>query len=395
MTQEIIRATYTITSGDIRKAASLVAREMSLGVKKTHFENRSTEGFEARVGDVREAAGKAGKAVLSIDVPCQNIASLYGLLLSIAGEISCLNILKTIELTDFVLPSSLVDRLPGPRFGLEGIKKARKNVERPLFITVIKPSQGLSPAEYGKIAYESLVGGMDVVKSDELLQEPRGRYVDRLKSALEAARRAESETGEPKWVMMHTVDLPSQMRERFLEGARLGSRIAMLSPAASGFPMLEELARLEKAPIMAHMAMSGWLWHKDGMSVRSWSKFMRLAGADIVLYPALEGTLKSSRRDLKDVHDACLVPMGNARKSMIAVGGGMHAGTMGVHHKMFGADFVYLCGGGVCAHPGGPRAGGKSIRQAWEAHSRGISLEKFRKEHKELDQALEAFRKYV
>jgi ribulose-bisphosphate carboxylase large chain len=169
----------------------------------------------------------------------------------------------------------------------------------------------------------------------------------------------------------------------------------MLSPAASGFPMLEELARLEKAPIMAHMAMSGWLWHKDGMSVRSWTKFMRLSGADIVLYPALEGTLKSRRKDLKDVHEACLAPMGKAKKSLIAVGGGMHAGTMGVHAKLFGPDFVYICGGGVCAHPGGPRSGGKSIRQAWEAHSQGIPLEKFRKGHKELDQALDAFKKYV
>ena len=392
MSQEIIRATYTITSGDIRKAAALVAREMSLGVKKTHFENRSTEGFEARVEDVREGPGKA---VLSIDVPCQNIASVYGLLLSIAGEISCLNILKTIELTDFLPPSSLVDRLPGPAFGMEGIAKARKHLERPLFITVIKPSQGLSPADYGKIAYESLMGGMDVVKSDELLQEPFDRYVERLKAGLEAAKRAESETGEAKWVMMHTVDAPSKMRERYLEGARLGSKIAMLSPAASGFPMLEELARLEKAPIMAHMAMSGWLWHKDGMSVRSWTKFMRLSGADIVLYPALEGTLKSRRKDLKDVHEACLAPMGKAKKSLIAVGGGMHAGTMGVHAKLFGPDFVYICGGGVCAHPGGPRSGGKSIRQAWEAHSQGIPLEKFRKGHKELDQALDAFKKYV
>ncbi|MHB8421164.1 MAG: RuBisCO large subunit C-terminal-like domain-containing protein [Leptospirales bacterium] len=392
MAQEIIRATYTITASDIPKAASLVAREMSLGIKKTHYENRSTQGFEARVEGVSD---RSRKAVLTIDVPCQNISSVYGLLLSIAGEISCLNILKTIELTDFSPPDSMVDRFPGPSFGKEGIRERRGGLSRPLFITVIKPSQGLSPVEYAKIAYDSMVGGMDVVKSDELLQEPFEQYALRLSKTLEAAKRAEEETGEPKWVMMHTVDTPSRMRDRFLEGARLGSRIAMLSPAASGFPMLEELARLEKAPIMAHMAMSGWLWHSDGMSVRSWSTFMRLAGADIVLYPALQGTLKSRRSDLLAVKEACDREMGKARKSMIAIGGGMHAGTMPVHYKLFGSEFAYLCGGGVCAHPGGARAGGKSIRQAWEALSQGVSIEAFRKTHKELDQALEAFRTYV
>lgn len=392
MPTEVIRATYTITSSDIKKAAGLVAREMSLGVKKTHYENRSTQGFEARV---EEVSVSANKAVLSIDVPCQNISSVYGLLLSIAGEISCLNILRSIELTDFVPPSPLADRLPGPQFGIEGIRKRRGGVSRPLFITVIKPSQGLSPDEYAKIAYDSMVGGMDVVKSDELLQEPFDRYVERLKRTLEVARRAEEETGEPKWVMMHTVDIPSKMGERFVEGARLGSQIAMLSPAASGFPMLEELARLKKAPIMAHMAMSGWLWHKDGMSVGSWARFMRLAGADIVLYPALQGTLKATRKDLLSVHKACGVSMGKAGKSLIAIGGGMHAGTMAIHHKMFGPDFVYLCGGGVCAHPGGARSGGKSIRQAWEGLEKGIPLEVYRKTHKELSQALDAFKTYV
>ncbi len=392
MAQEIIRATYTITASDIPKAAALIAREMSLGVKKTHYENQSTKGFEARVEGVSD---RSRKAVLTIDVPCQNISSVYGLLLSIAGEISCLNVLKTIELTDFSPPDPMADRLPGPGFGAEGIRRARGGVSRPLFITVIKPSQGLSPVEYSKIAYDSMVGGMDVVKSDELLQEPFERYVERLEKTLEAAKRAEEETGEPKWVMMHTVDSPSRMRERFIEGARLGSRIAMLSPAASGFPMLEELARLEKAPIMAHMAMSGWLWHQDGMSVRSWAKFMRLAGADIILYPALQGTLKARRSELSAVKEACDAPMGKARRSLIAVGGGMHAGTMPVHAKMFGPEFAYLCGGGVCAHPGGARSGGKSIRQAWEAIEEGIPLEKYRKTHKELDQSLDAFRTYV
>lgn len=392
MAQEIIRATYTITASDIQKAAALVAREMSLGIKKTHYENQSTEGFEAKVEGVSD---RSRKAVLTIDVPCQNISSVYGLLLSIAGEISCLNILKTIELTDFSLPDKMVERFPGPSFGLEGIQERRGGVSRPLFITVIKPSQGLSPEEFAKIAYDSMMGGMDVVKPDELLQEPFEQYTLRLRKTLEAAKRAEEETGEPKWVLMHPVDTPSLMRDRFIEGARLGSRIAMLAPAASGFPMLEELARLEKVPIMAHMAMSGWLWQQDGMSIRSWSKFMRLAGADIVLYPALQGTLKARRSDLLAVKEACSGEMGKARKSMIAIGGGMHAGTMPVHYKMFGPQFAYLCGGGVCAHPGGARSGGKSIRQAWQALSEEIPIETFRKTHKELDQALDAFRSYV
>jgi len=389
---ELIRTTYTIRTDDIPRAANLIAREMSLGVKKTSYETAQTESFAARPAILK--SGK-GKATVEIMVPSQRIASAYGLVLSIAGEISCLNILKSIELTDFHPPETLLSRFPGPQFGAGGIAKRRKIKDRPLFITVLKPSQGLTPAEYAHIAYESLVGGMDVVKSDELLQEPAEDYIKRLAATVEAARRAEEETGEPKWVMMHTVDRPSVMVERYLAGGRAGAKIAMLSPAASGFPLLEELARHAVAPIMAHMATSDWLWQPHGMSVRAWARFMRILGSDIILYPALAGTLKAKKTHLKSVLDICREPMGSLKTSLIAVGGGMHAGTLGLHADMFGPDFAYLCGGGVCGHPDGARAGGQSIRQSWEAWSQKIPLDRYRKTHKALDRALTAFATYV
>ncbi len=80
---------------------------------------------------------------------------------------------------------------------------------------------------------------------------------------------------------------------------------------------------------------------------------------------------------------------------MIAVGGGFLAWTLAIHADLFGHNFAYLCGGGVCGHPDGARAGGQSIRQAWDAYSLGIPLEKYRKKHKSLDRALSAFATYV
>ena len=37
---------------------------------------------------------------------------------------------------------------------------------------------------------------------------------------------------------------------------------------------------------------------------------------------------------------------------------------------------MYLAGGGIMAHPGGPGAGVAAIRQAWEAAVQGIPLER-------------------
>jgi ribulose-bisphosphate carboxylase large chain len=54
-------------------------------------------------------------------------------------------------------------------------------------------------------------------------------------------------------------------------------------------------------------------------------------------------------------------------------------------------DLMYLCGGGILAHAGGPAAGVASIRQAWEAALDGRSLEQAASVHPELRQAIETY----
>jgi ribulose-bisphosphate carboxylase large chain len=52
---------------------------------------------------------------------------------------------------------------------------------------------------------------------------------------------------------------------------------------------------------------------------------------------------------------------------------------------------MYLAGGGILAHPGGPAAGVNAIRQAWEAAASGVSLADHARTHPELQQSLDFF----
>ena len=51
-------------------------------------------------------------------------------------------------------------------------------------------------------------------------------------------------------------------------------------------------------------------------------------------------------------------------------------------------DLMYLCGGGIIAHPSGIDAGVKSILQAWDAAMQGRTLEDYASDHRELKEAL-------
>ena len=389
---ETIRVQYEITAHDLKRAARLVAREQSLGIRVTQYEHQRVKAMEAAVTTIRR---NKTRGLITIDVVSKPIQSAYGLILSIAGEISCLNTMRSIQLVDFEIPLRLARTLGGPCWGAHGVRRHLGITNRPIFVSVVKPSQGLSPKEFGNLAYECFVGGIDVCKSDELLQEGRGDYLARTRACVEAAQRAEAETGDRKQFMVHAVGPTDQIRPLYEEGVAAGAGIAMCAPAAIGFPQFHALASLGRVPMMAHMAMSGWLWQRHGMSVGAWAKFVRLLGADIVLYPALQGSLRATRADVEAIKEVCGMQWHGLRPAIPAVGGGQHAATMAVHSQLFGHNFIFLCGGGVIGHPKGARAGARSIRQAWEAIEAGVPVTTYARQAPELATALNAFARYV
>jgi ribulose-bisphosphate carboxylase large chain len=58
-----------------------------------------------------------------------------------------------------------------------------------------------------------------------------------------------------------------------------------------------------------------------------------------------------------------------------------------------GSDLLFMSGGGILAHPDGPRAGVASIRQAWAAVDAGETLAQAARNAPELARALEFFGK--
>jgi ribulose-bisphosphate carboxylase large chain len=71
---------------------------------------------------------------------------------------------------------------------------------------------------------------------------------------------------------------------------------------------------------------------------------------------------------------------------------GQWAGQAPETYRRVGSlDLLYLCGGGILAHPSGPAAGVASVRQGWEAALSGQTLETVASTHPELRQAMETY----
>ena len=95
------------------------------------------------------------------------------------------------KLVDIEIPDTLAQELIGPRFGIDGVRDLVGVRDRPLVLNMIKPCTGLTPEQGAAILYETALGGVDLIKDDELLGNPSfSPVVDRVKAYLAAAERA-------------------------------------------------------------------------------------------------------------------------------------------------------------------------------------------------------------
>jgi ribulose-bisphosphate carboxylase large chain len=61
----------------------------------------------------------------------------------------------------------------------------------------------------------------------------------------------------------------------------------------------------------------------------------------------------------------------------------------GTYAGLNSTDLIVTAGGGIMAHPDGPAAGVRALREAWDATIAGIPLEEHARTHPELGRALE------
>jgi 2,3-diketo-5-methylthiopentyl-1-phosphate enolase len=86
-------------------------------------------------------------------------------------------------------------------------------------------------------------------------------------------------------------------------------------------------------------------------------------------------------------------PMGDLKPTMPMPSGGITPANVADIVNAVGRDIMIGSGGGIHAHPQGPRAGARALRQAIDAAVQGIKLEEYAKEHEELGVALGVWNK--
>lgn len=328
---------------------------------------------------------RIGYPVVNVE---DNLPLFFG---TITGNISSMPYLKLLDV-DF--PETFIKKFKGPKFGIQGIREILGVYDRPLLNNMIKPCTGYTPEVGAKLFYEAAVGGVDIVKDDELIGGDRAfnKIEDRVKMNMAAAAKADAVKGEKTLYTVNITDEISRLKDNALKAIAAGANAIMVDTFGIGLSALRDLAEDPRVnvPILSHSCFSGATYTSpfQGVSSVVLTKLTRLCGADIILIEAPWGKFDNLANKYISRVIACTSKFYDIKPSMPFMGGGVIAGLIPTILDCTGNDCLLGVGAGIHGYPDGPTKGAVAFRQAIDACMKGQDLEVAAKDNKELAVAL-------
>ncbi|MCM3718684.1 2,3-diketo-5-methylthiopentyl-1-phosphate enolase [Fictibacillus phosphorivorans] len=349
--------------------------------------------LERDVAADRFLGSQRTRGLLKISYPSANFSNdIPAILTTVFGKLS---LDGEIKLVDLEFDKELEKSFPGPKYGIGGIREILGVHNRPLVMSIFKGVLGKDLTFFKQQLYEQAIGGVDLVKDDEILFEnPLTPFEDRIMASKEVLQQVEARTGEKTLYAVNLTGRTSELRDKARRAAELGADALLFNVLSYGPDVLQELAEDKDIPlpIMAHPALSGAIGSSSlygiGYSVLL-GKLLRYAGADLVLFPSPYGSVALDRNETLNIADALTTENSALKRSFPVPSAGIHPGLTPVLFNDFGLDSVINAGGGIHGHPEGAAGGARAFRQAIDAAVSGEDLEQYAESYPELQKALE------
>jgi len=412
MNGQRVRARYLIeTVQPVEQAAEVLAGEQSSGtfVSVPGETEELKERFRARLENVvpleafaepslpgARAGASYNRAEVEISFSLENMGTnLPTLVATVAGNLFELREFSGLKLLDIELPDAFATTFPGPQFGIAGTRELAGVHGRPIIGTIVKPSVGLSPAQTAALAAELAAADIDFIKDDELMADPpHSPLKERVEAVMRVLNEHAEKTGKKVMFAFNISDSFEKMMEHHDVVKAAGGTCVMVSLNSVGLVGVEALRRRCELPIHGHRNGWGMLARHPSLGIEftAYQKLWRLAGVDHLHVNGIRNKFWEPDDSVVRSIKSCLAPMLDGFHVMPVISSGQWGGQApDTYAQTQTVDLMYLAGGGMISHPGGPASGCRAIRQAWEAAVAGVTLEEYAKEHAELAQSLEKF----
>ena len=392
-----IAATYYIeTALDPHQAAAVLAGEQSSGtfVAVPGETEALKHQYAARVEEVTilqdvdqpslpgDPGGKGpyNRAMVRVSWSLDNFGyNIPELISTVQGNLYELRQFTGLRLMDLEFPDEFVSHYRGPAHGIEGCRKLTDVWDRPLMGTIIKPSVGLTPDQTADLVAQLAFAGIDFIKDDELLSSSSNSPFElRLQKVMEVINRHFQETGKK---IMYAANISGEMDEmmsRYEMIVNLGGTCAMINVNSVGIAATKKICDNGELAIHAHRNGWGMLTRHPslGMDFRAYQKIWRLVGVDQLHVNGIQNKFWESDDSVVSSIGAMMQKLGKQLDPIPVVSSGQWGGqAFETWRRTETTDLLYMAGGGILAHPMGPQAGVKALKQAWDAAVDGLTIQ--------------------
>lgn len=159
-------------------------------------------------------------------------------------------------------------------------------------MSIFKSVIGLNLDELREQFTRQALGGVDLIKDDEILFENGLTPIEkRVEACIRAAEAAERETGKKLLYAANLTGPNSQLKAQALKAIGAGANALLFNVLAYGYDVLHELSSdpAVSVPIAAHPSLAGAAYPSPHYGISAsvlLGQLMRLAGADLVLFPS-------------------------------------------------------------------------------------------------------------
>src|SRR3989344_5501527 len=195
----------------VNEAIGRIASESSTGTWTTLFK------MPPRMNKLKAHAYSRDGNIVKVAYPLDlwEKGNCPQLLSGIGGNIFGMKALDNLRLLDIHFPKSYLKSFPGPKHGMQGIRKMMNVYNRPMLGAVPKPKIGFTDIEHAEIGFETWMGGFDFVKDDENLTSTSfNNFEKRVQLMSKLRDKAEKLTGEKKSAYLNITAETEEMKRR-------------------------------------------------------------------------------------------------------------------------------------------------------------------------------------
>jgi 2,3-diketo-5-methylthiopentyl-1-phosphate enolase len=379
---------------NIEKKAEEIALGLTVGswTNLPELEQSQLRKHKGRVVSTERITSEHAESLITIAYPTINFSSdIPAILTTVFGKLS---LDGKIKLIDLQFEDELKSNFPGPRFGIEGLREKLGVFNRPLLMSIFKGVLGKDLDFLTEQLKQQALGGVDFVKDDEILFENvLTPFEKRIAEGKKVLQEVYEQTGHRTLYAVNLTGRTSQLKEKARKAKELGADLLLFNVFAYGLDVLQELREDDQIalPLMAHPAVSGALTSSSHYGLSHsllLGKLLRLAGADLSLFPSPYGTVALEKSSAISIAEE-LTKKDSFKTSFPVPSAGIHPGLVPLLIRDFGVDSVINAGGGVHGHPDGARGGGLAFRQAIEVNLQGKTLAEGAEQNPELKSALQ------